>query len=314
MIVVKDLVKEFGVHKAVDRISFEIQKGEILGFLGPNGAGKSTTMKMLTCFLAPTSGFISVDGIATDLDPQTVKTRIGYLPETSASYTDMNVTEFLKFIGEVRGFSGLQLAERVEAVIQKCFLESVRFQTIDTLSKGYRQRVGFAQAILHDPPVLILDEPTDGLDPNQKHEVRNLIRNMGKEKCIILSTHILEEVEELCTRVIIISKGRIVADGKPDEIRARSSEYYNIDLSIHQVESNLAATKLKSITGVKAVEVLPSTHSGLVNFRIVPEKHENLLGQVSELARKENWVLENLSLLPGKLDDVFRSLTMEGRA
>jgi ABC-2 type transport system ATP-binding protein len=224
MIDVKGLVKAYGSKRAVDGVSFSVRRGEILGFLGPNGAGKSTTMKMITGFLRPDAGTALVDGIDVAKDPVAVKRKLGYLPENAPAYPEMTVAEFLGFIAEVRGFR--QHAARkahVERAIALTHLASVRNQTIETLSKGFKQRVGFAQALLHDPPVLVLDEPTDGLDPNQKNEVRLLIRSMAVEKAVILSTHILEEVEAICTRVIIISRGKVVADETPRELLARKA-------------------------------------------------------------------------------------------
>lgn len=218
MIEVRNLVKDFGGFRAVDHISFKVPKGQILGFLGPNGAGKSTTMKMLTCFLEPTSGTALIDNKDIANDSISVRERIGYLPESAPSYGEMTVCEFLEFIAEMRGLTGDKTTEAAEKMRSVCFLEKVWHQPIETLSKGYRQRVGFAQALIHDPPVLVLDEPTDGLDPNQKHEVRQLIKKMGEDKTIILSTHILEEVEAICERVIIIANGKIVADNTPQEL------------------------------------------------------------------------------------------------
>jgi len=222
MIEVKDLVKTYGTKRAVDGVSFTVRRGDILGFLGPNGAGKSTTMKIITGFLRPDSGSVLVDGIDVASHPVEVKRRLGYLPENAPSYPEMTVEEFLGFIAEVRGFrSGPARRAQAQRAIDLTHLEPVRRQTLETLSKGYKQRVGFAQALLHDPPALVLDEPTDGLDPNQKSEVRNLIHNMAVEKAVILSTHILEEVEAVCNRVIILSRGRIVADETPAAFRAR---------------------------------------------------------------------------------------------
>jgi len=222
MIEVKGLVKNYGAKRAVDGISFTVKRGDILGFLGPNGAGKSTTMKMLTGFIRADAGTALVDGIDVASDPVAVKRKLGYLPESAPAYPEMTVEEFLGFIAEVRGFrSSPQKAERVEHVLRLTQLAAVRKQTIETLSKGYKQRVGFAQALIHNPPALVLDEPTDGLDPNQKTEVRTLIKNMAAEKAVILSTHILEEVDAICNRVIIISRGRVVADETPAQLRAR---------------------------------------------------------------------------------------------
>ena len=222
MIEVKGLVKSYAAKRAVDGISFTVNRGEILGFLGPNGAGKSTTMKMLTGFLRPDAGTATVGGIDVTVDPVGVKRQLGYLPESAPAYPEMTVAEFLTFIAEIRGFRDVvEKRARVEHVLNLTHLVSVRTQTIETLSKGYKQRVGFAQALIHNPPALVLDEPTDGLDPNQKNEVRTLIKSMAAEKAVILSTHILEEVDAICTRVIIIAAGRIVADETPAALRAR---------------------------------------------------------------------------------------------
>ena len=220
MLEVKDLKKDFGSFHAVKGISFSVKKGEVLGFLGPNGAGKSTTMRMITGFLPPTSGTAVICGHDIRLDPVGAKSCIGYLPEAAPSYRAMKVREFLEFIAKVRGFSGKALKEKVDAVIEKARLTGVASQTIETLSKGYRQRTCFAQAIIHDPAVLIMDEPTDGLDPNQKFTVREMIREMAAEKAIIISTHILEEVDAVCTRAIVIAGGEIKADGTPAKLRA----------------------------------------------------------------------------------------------
>jgi ABC-2 type transport system ATP-binding protein len=220
MVTVKNLTKEFGPIRAVDNVSFEVSKGTILGFLGPNGAGKSTTMKMVTGFLKPSSGTALVAGYDVRTEPVEVKKRIGYLAESSPAYGEMTVLEFLDFVGECRGLNDREKRrKRIDEVVGLCHLSTVRNQPIETLSKGYKQRVGFAQAVIHDPPILILDEPTDGLDPNQKHEVRKIIGAMAENKVIILSTHILEEVDALCNRIIIIANGRVVIDNTPEAIK-----------------------------------------------------------------------------------------------
>ena len=224
MLTVSNLRKDFGSLQAVKDVSFTVEKGEVLGFLGPNGAGKSTTMRMITGFIPPTSGTATICGHDIITAPVAAKRCMGYLPESAPSYHTMTVTDFLTFIAKVRGYMGKELRDKVENAIVKSRLESVRNQTIETLSKGYRQRTCFAQAILHDPQVLIMDEPTDGLDPNQKFVVRQMIKEMAADKAIIISTHILEEVDAVCTRAIIISDGRVVANGTPDELRAKGPQ------------------------------------------------------------------------------------------
>ena len=224
MIKVENLVKAFGSKLAVNDVSFAVERGEVLGFLGPNGAGKSTTMRMITGFIPPSSGRITIGGHDMLEDPLPAKRLIGYLPENAPGYADMTVHGFLNFAAELRGLRGDAQTRAVGRAVELCFLQNVLYQTIDTLSKGYKHRTGLAQALVHDPDVLIMDEPTDGLDPNQKHEVRGLIKRMGENKAIIFSTHILEEVEAACTRVIIIDRGRIVANGTPAELKARSPE------------------------------------------------------------------------------------------
>src|SRR5258706_1820395 len=224
MIKVENLVKAFGAKLAVNDVSFTVERGEVLGFLGPNGAGKSTTMRMVTGFIPPTSGRITVGGHDIVDQPLAAKRLFGYLPENAPGYADMSVHSFLNFCAELRGLKGNARKQAVNRAVELCFLESVLYQSIDTLSKGYKHRTCLAQSLIHDPGILIMDEPTDGLDPNQKYEVRNLIKRMGKNKPIIFSTHILEEVEAVCSRVIIIDRGRIVANGTPQELKARSPE------------------------------------------------------------------------------------------
>lgn len=222
MIKTDNLVRDFGSFRAVDGISFEVSRGEVLGFLGPNGAGKSTTMKMLTCFLTPSSGTASVSGFDVLTQQREVQSSIGYLPENAPLYAEMEVGEFLRFISEVRELGGANAKAAISRVVDLCQLSSVFYQRIETLSKGFKRRVGLAQALIHDPEVLILDEPTDGLDPNQKHQVRSLIQSMAKEKCIVLSTHILEEVDAVCSRAVIIAQGKVVADATPQELKTQS--------------------------------------------------------------------------------------------
>src|SRR5438876_2177895 len=250
MIKVNNLAKAFGTKRAVDGISFSIERGEVLGFLGPNGAGKSTTMRMITGFIPPTEGSVSVGGFDIVEHPIEARRLIGYLPENAPAYTDMTVYGFLNFAAEIRGLRGEAKKKAVRRVVEMCFLESVLHQSVETLSKGYRHRTCFAQSIIHDPEVLVLDEPTDGLDPNQKHEVRGLIRKMGEKKAIIFSTHILEEVDAACSRAIIIDRGKIVANGTPQQLRQKSEWAGAVTLrasGINAAALNQTLTKLPAV-------------------------------------------------------------------
>jgi ABC-2 type transport system ATP-binding protein len=309
MIEARNLTKRFGAKVAVDDISFTVERGEVLGFLGPNAAGKSTTMRMLTGFLPPTAGTATIGGNDIVEASLAARSKIGYLPENAPVYPDMTVTRFLEFIAEIRGFSGGEKRRRVGEIIERCFLSEVRFQTTNTLSKGYKQRVCFAQSILHDPEYLIMDEPTDGLDPNQKHEVRGMIREMGKGKTIILSTHILEEVDAVCTRAVIIADGRIVADDTPERLRLKAPDHGIVRFS---VLGNLAPdllTELESIQGVQRVE--PFTEDGGLRVSVYPEDPRNppVAGVISHLERKQVRV-SSFCLEEGHLDEVFRAVTM----
>lgn len=311
MIEVDNLTKKYGSFSAVDDLSFKVNKGEILGFLGPNGAGKSTTMKMLSCFITPTSGTARIGGFDIIKDSLAVRELVGYLPESAPSYKDMTVLEFLTFIAEIRGFHKTENKERVEKVVETTFLDQVLYQTINTLSKGYRQRVGFAQALIHDPPVLILDEPTDGLDPNQKHEVRTLIKKMAAEKAIILSTHILEEMEAVCTRAIIINKGKIVADGTPNELLSRSDRYNAVNLTFTQKPDESLMTELNQVANVKKVEdITNSASSENVRYRILPENGQLILPVISQFMSDKNIKVEEIYSEKGQMDKVFRNLTL----
>src|SRR5687767_3726023 len=259
MIKVENLVKAFGPKLAVNDVSFRVERGEVLGFLGPNGAGKSTTMRMVTGFIPPTSGRITVGGHDIVEEPLPAKRLIGYLPENAPGYADMTVTGFLNFAAELRGLAGDARRRAVNRAVELCFLEAVLHQTIDTLSKGYKHRTCLAQSLIHDPAVLILDEPTDGLDPNQKHEVRNLIKRMGEQKAIVFSTHILEEVEAVCSRVIIIDRGRIVANGTPAELKARSTSAGAVHLRARGMAPTLLTERLGQVPGAARVEILGET-------------------------------------------------------
>ncbi len=312
MITVENLVRSFGPKVAVNNVSFKVERGEVLGFLGPNGAGKSTTMRMITGFIPPSSGRILVGNHDVVEKPIEAKRLIGYLPENAPSYADMTVWQFLNFAAELRGLHGDARKSAVARVVDTCFLGGVVHQSVDTLSKGYRHRLCFAQSIVHDPEVLIMDEPTDGLDPNQKHEVRNLIRRMGEKKAIIFSTHILEEVEAVCTRAIIIDRGTIVASGTPAELKARAEGAGVLTLRVSGVGAEAVRAKLEEAAAVKRAAVVDSDATG-VRLRVYPKSREangELRAAVSDLVLRERWRVEELSVEEGRLDEVFRSITM----
>jgi ABC-2 type transport system ATP-binding protein len=309
MIRVKSLQKSFGPKVAVNGVSFTVEKGEVLGFLGPNGAGKSTTMRMITGFIPPTAGEISVGGFDMLENPLPAKRLIGYLPENAPSYSDMNVRGFLGFAAELRGLSGDAKNRAIDRVVELCFLEPVLHQSIETLSKGYRHRTCFAQAIIHDPEVLILDEPTDGLDPNQKHEVRTLIRKMGQTKAIIFSTHILEEVEAACSRAIIIDRGSIVANGTPEELKQRSAHAGAVTLRLLDGSPALVMQKLNAILAVEKCAIVSESPLTLRAFARSGGTGGDLARSISDLAVREHWRIEELHTEEGRLDEVFRSIT-----
>lgn len=313
MIEVDCLTKIYGPLVAVDNISFRVGKGEILGFLGPNGAGKSTTMKMLSCFISPTSGTARINGQDILSDSLAVRRVVGYLPESAPSYKNMTVLEFLEFIAETRGFSGREKEEKVERIIHLTTLDSARYQTIDTLSKGYRQRVGFAQALIHDPPVLILDEPTDGLDPNQKQEVRSLIRKMAKEKAIILSTHILEEMEAVCTRAVIINRGQIVADGSPQSLLMNSRFYNTVTLKLSALPDESVVQSLQQLNNVNDVKVItPSQPDTPFTIQVYPTQKQDILDEVKSFLNDKGMSISEIYREKGHMDEVFRNLTIGG--
>jgi ABC-2 type transport system ATP-binding protein len=313
MIKVQNLVKIFGAKRAVDGISFSVERGEVLGFLGPNGAGKSTTMRMITGFIPPTEGSVTVGGFDMVENPIPAKRLIGYLPENAPAYTDMTVSGFLSFAAELRGLRGDAKKKAVARAIEMCFLESVQHQSVETLSKGYRHRTCFAQSIIHDPDVLVLDEPTDGLDPNQKHEIRNLIRRMGEKKAIIFSTHILEEVDAVCSRAIIIDRGRIVANGTPAELRQKSEWAGAVTLRVTGVSSAIVSQKLTQLATVKRATVIKEDATG-VTARVFPKANANgaLAHSIADAA--QGWRIEELHTEEGRLDEVFRSITMPDTA
>ena len=309
MIRVEGLKKFFGPKKAVNGVSFTVEKGEVLGFLGPNGAGKSTTMRMITGFIPPTEGAVTVGGHDVVEDPIQAKRLIGYLPESAPAYAEMTVLSFLNFVAELRGLRGQAKKTAIDRVIEMCFLGSVAHQTVETLSKGYRHRTCFAQSILHDPEVLILDEPTEGLDPNQKHEVRTLIRRMGQRKAIIFSTHILEEVEAVCSRAIIIDRGLIVANGTPTELKQRSQGAGAARVSFGHTQPGMTA----AITQLPLTERVVTVTDSPLTLRVFPKDKAaaaDLARALGELAARERWPLQELQVEEGRLDDVFRSITL----
>jgi gliding motility-associated transport system ATP-binding protein len=306
MIKTEHLSKHYDALVAAEDVSFQVGPGEVLGFLGPNGAGKTTTMRMIAGFVTPTSGRASICGHDVESEPLAAKAALGYLPEGAPSYGEMTVRGFLDFIADLRALQGERRSARLNHVIEHLQLQSVLEQTIDTLSKGFRRRVGLAQAIVHDPPALILDEPTDGLDPNQKHEVRSLINAMARDKIIVISTHILEEVEAVCTRAIIIARGRIVADDTPAHLAARSRYHNAVSVQLEQ-PAQLAAARvaLSAVPGVTEVEVSERD----ARLTALPKAGATILPAVSELAARTGLQLKELHLESGRLDEVFRTIT-----
>jgi len=306
MIKTEHLSKRYETLTAVDDVSFEVRPGEVLGFLGPNGAGKTTTMRMLAGFITPTGGKASICGHDIETDTLAAKASLGYLPEGAPSYGEMTVQAFLEFIADVRKLQGEQRTRRLAYVIGRLQLERVLAQTVDTLSKGFRRRVGLAQALIHDPAVLILDEPTDGLDPNQKHEVRTLINEMARNKIIVISTHILEEVEAVCTRAIIIARGRIVADDTPQGLATKSRYHNAVSLKLERPDQLAAArAAVAALPSVAEVEV--SEREG--SLTALPRAGQSILSALNDLAQRQGLKLKELHLESGRLDEVFRTIT-----
>ncbi len=313
MVDIRQLRKTFGPIVAVDGVSLTVGQGEVLGFLGPNGAGKSTTMKMITGFLTPTAGTVTVNGFDIQEQPIEAKKSLGYLPEGAPAYGEMTTRSFLLFVGAIRGLRGAELRRRLSETVHNVNLEGVLHQPIDTLSKGFKRRVGLAQAILHDPSVLVFDEPTDGLDPNQKHEVRELIKTMARGKAIILSTHILEEVHAVCTRAMIIAKGNVIADGTPTDLEARSRYHNAVILRVRDARPDDVRAMLNGVPGVGTTEVIdagPGEHA----CRVIPTDGRPILNAVSQCVHRHHWDVAELSVDRGHLDEVFRSLTMPAQA
>jgi len=306
-IVVKNLTKKYGPQLAVNDISFEVKTGEILGFLGPNGAGKTTTMKAIVSYISPNSGSIEVGGISVQENADEVKKFIGYLPENNPLYEDMAVIDYLYFVAELQDIPVSKIKGRILEMVKTCGLEGEKHKKIGELSKGYKQRVGLAQALIHDPQVLILDEPTSGLDPNQIVEIRELIRNIGKEKTVILSSHILAEVEATCDRIMIISKGKIVADGSPDQLRKQATGREVLKLSIEDGDRNDIFKALKQVSSVEMVDFASrEDHSFEVQSKLGASSRRDIF----ELCKGKGWVLTEMTPIETKLEDVFREVTL----
>ena len=305
MIQVSNLTKNFDDFCAVNNISFTVKPGEVLGFLGPNGAGKSTTMKILTGFLAPSEGHIAVMGHDVLSDPIAAKKEIGYLPEGAPAYADMTVIASLRFIGQVRGFSGAQLQTRIDQVVEKVALEPVLNKKVENLSKGYCRRLGIAQALIHDPKVLILDEPTDGLDPNQKHQVRQLIHDLSEDKIVIVSTHILEEVSAVCSRAMILAQGAIVFDGTPEELAAMSEHHNAVTVRLSEHNEDI----IRQLQALPQVESVDSDSTG--SIKAYPVNGQAILAPINSVLHAANCQIEELHVETGQLDDVFRKVTIE---
>jgi len=308
MIALSGLTKRFGPFTAVDDVSFSVDRGEVLGFLGPNGSGKTTTMRMITGFLLPSAGSAVVGGHDVAVEPLAAQRQIGYLPEGAPLYGDMTSKDFLKFIAGVRGMSGDDATRRIGSIVERVEIESVLHQPIDTLSKGFKRRVGLAQALLHDPDVLILDEPTDGLDPNQKHQVRDLIRDMGHNKAIIISTHILEEVEAVCTRAAVIAKGRVVFDGTPNELERRSVFHNSVSIRVKSELASKVGAEVRNVAGVARIEESGS-EDGVTTLLAIPVEGRSIVRDVAECVGKNGFAVEELHAERGHLDEVFRHLT-----
>ena len=313
MVAVEGLSRRFGHLLAVDGISLTVDRGEVLGILGPNGSGKSTTMKMVTGFLAPSAGSVEVCGIDVAVDPVAAQRRLGYLPEGAPAYGDITTAAYLRFIADVRRLFGAAGRRAIGDVVERTNIAPVLHQPIETLSKGFKRRVGLAQALLHDPDVLILDEPTDGLDPNQKFEVRSLIREMSRDKAIVISTHILEEVETVCSRALIISEGRVVADGTPEHFERGSRLFNAVSISLPRERFAPVRAELEALPGVSTVETNePEADDALLKLTVVPAAGGEILSAIAAAAREREWPVERLRPCRGLLDEVFRDLTAGG--
>ena len=309
MLDIRSLTKKYGPFTVVDDISFSVDNGEVLGFLGPNGAGKSTTMKMITGFLPPTSGTAIVCGSDVIRDPLAVKTHVGYLPEGAPLYEDMTTAGLLSFVAEARGIGGADRRRAVDGAVDKLELEEVYNQRVGTLSKGFKRRVGLAQAIMHDPDILILDEPTDGLDPNQKHQVRELIRQMSEEKAVVISTHLLEEVDAVCTRAIVISRGRKVADATPAELEQRSAYWNAVSVRLPHDRVDALRDALDGLEGVERIEV-DAKRASSAHVIVVPSGGAAVVDAVNQRLKDREIAVDQFYVERGRLDDVFRQITI----
>lgn len=304
-IIVENLTKKYGEQKAVNDISFKIETGEVVGFLGPNGAGKSTTMKMITCFMAPSIGNITVDDISVNENQSLIKKKIGYLPENNPLYFDMSIVDYLRFTAEIQGVSKSDIPGRIGEMIELCGLAREKHKNINELSKGFRQRVGLAQAMIHDPEVLILDEPTTGLDPNQIVEIRKLIKELGKQKTVILSSHILSEVEATCDRILIINRGRIVADGTSETLRSQADGQESLTVHIAPLNEDLE----KSLLGLGSVEKVSAIEDKPGFYSIQSKPNMESRKAIFDLCVKQKWYLLEMTGIETRLEDVFRDLT-----
>ena len=306
-IIVENITKKYGVQKAVDNVSFNVKTGEVLGFLGPNGAGKTTTMKAITCFLMPNSGDIKVGGVSIKENPDEIKKNIGYLPENNPLYNDMAVVDYLSFVANLHQIPKNRIKEKILEMVNLCGLEGEKHKRIAELSKGYKQRVGLAQALIHDPKVLVLDEPTSGLDPNQIMEIRDLIRKIGREKTVILSSHILAEVEATCDRILIINKGVIVADGSSSQLRKQAQGREILKITIEGGDVNTVFKSLQELANTELVDFISKSDC---QFEVQSKPNTSSRKDIFKLCVDNNWYLTELTPTETKLEDVFRELTM----
>jgi len=304
---VSQLTKKYGTQNAVNNISFEVKTGEILGFLGPNGAGKTTTMKILSCYMAASEGDVTIGNIDLNIDQESAKKHIGYLPENNPLYHEMPVLEYLEFLAKLQGVSSSKIKLRVKEMVNLCGLNREKHKKIGELSKGFRQRVGLAQAMIHDPEILILDEPTTGLDPNQIVEIRKLIKELGKEKTVILSTHILPEVEATCDRILIINKGKIVADGTPKELHKEAKNQHLVKVKIESNDANLVMEKLEALEDVENITLSKEDEGALL---IESKKGREANKAIFKCCVQNKWIILEMRSIETRLEDIFRDLTV----